>query len=110
MRQTVDSNETNSINGKNYTGGLFKYTAGLDALKQNKQTNVWTENPLFSKVVIDKEADRVDFEAEGDDTGQPGQIIVQSFLHQKIDASNKAEISENELDDFARAKFNLTKQ
>lgn len=70
-----------------YTGGLFKYAAGLDALNI-KDKNVWTTNPLFSTVVVSNEAVAEDFiDTKAQDSKTVGSITVQSFLHQSKDAN-----------------------
>lgn len=80
--------EATPIGGTNkYTGGLFKYTAGLDALEVTGE-NVWTDQPLFSNVEVSNDAVAGDFKVNGEET--VGSITVQSFLHQKNDASNQA--------------------
>lgn len=68
---------------KNYTGGLFKYTAGLDASGVTGK-NLWTSKPLFSNVVVSNDAEAGDFNVK-DGTGV-GSITVQSFLHQSKNA------------------------
>lgn len=87
---------------KNYTGGLFKYTQGLNALDV-KDKNVWTTKPLFSNVVVANEAVAEDFK---DEEGKVGSITVQSFLHQKNDA-DKQPIAEQTILDAVKKQFNL---
>lgn len=86
-----------------YTGGLFKYTAGLDALEVTGK-NVWTDQPLFSNVVVANEAVAEDFKNE---EGKVGSITVQSFLHQKNDA-NKQPIAKQTILDAVKKQFNLS--
>lgn len=88
---------------KNYTGGLFKYTAGLDASSE-KNNNVWTSKPLFSNVVVANDAEAGDFNVK-DGTGV-GSITVQSFLHQKNDANNQA-IPDKTILDAVKEQFKL---
>lgn len=78
----------------NYTGGLFKYTAGLDGSAQSN--NTWTTQPLFSNVVVDNAAEAKDF-VDGsvvspnlDGNDKLGTIKVQSFVHQMNDAEGHA--------------------
>lgn len=61
-----------------YTSGLFKYTAGLTA---SDSADVWTSEPLFSKVTVDSIAENTDFPAENNT-----KITVKSFLHQAKDS------------------------
>lgn len=88
---------------KNYTGGLFKYTAGLDALEITGK-NVWTTKPLFSNVEVSNDAVAGDFKVNGEDA--VGSITVQSFLHQKNDA-DKRPIAEQTILDAVKKQFNL---
>lgn len=88
---------------KNYTGGLFKYTAGLDALEITGK-NVWTDQPLFSNVEVSNDAVAGDFKVNGEDA--VGSITVQSFLHQKNDA-DKRPIAEQTILDAVKKQFNL---
>lgn len=46
-----------------YTGGLFKYDAGLDA-SNVKDKNVWTDKALFDNVLVSKDANIEDFVAK----------------------------------------------
>lgn len=86
-----------------YTGGLFKYTAGLDASTE-KVNNVWTTNPLFSTVEVTKDAVADDFNTpEGDKVGA---IEVNSFLHQSKDADNK-DIADSEILAAVKKQFGL---
>lgn len=100
--EPVDGYAT-SFDRTKYTGGLFKYTAGLDALSE-KNKNVWTTNPLFSNVVVSDNAEAGDFKVK-DGTGV-GSITVQSFLHQKNDATG-APIDKNIILDAVKKQFNL---
>lgn len=88
--------------GNKYTGGLFKYTAGLNALDV-KDKNVWTTNPLFSNIVVSNEAVAENFKNE---QGKVGSITVQSFLHQKNDANNQA-IPDKTILDAVKEQFEL---
>lgn len=75
-----------SFEGDKYTGGLFKYTAGLDASGVTGK-NVWTSKPLFSNVVVSNDAEAGDFiVADSQDSKTVGSIKVQSFLHQSKNA------------------------
>lgn len=87
----------------NYTGGLFKYTAGLDALNVTGK-NVWTPQPLFSNVEVSSEAVAGDFNVK-DGTGV-GSITVQSFLHQSKDA-NGGKIDDATILAAVKKQFNL---
>ena len=69
-----------------YTGGLFKYTAGLNALTE-KEKNVWTKTPLFNTVEVTEDAEADDFKAQKGDT--VGAIEVKSFLHQSKNAEGE---------------------
>lgn len=88
--------------GNKYTGGLFKYTAGLNALDV-KDKNVWTTNPLFSNIVVSNEAVAENFKNE---QGKVGSITVQSFLHQKNDADG-GDIDDSTILDAVKKQFNL---
>ncbi len=72
-----------------YTGGLFKYSAGLDG--SSNEGNTWTTNPLFSKVVVAEAANAQDFVDSSvdlpklDGSDKLGSITVQSFVHQMND-------------------------
>lgn len=92
-----------SFEGNKYTGGLFKYTGGLDA-SNVKNNNVWTTQPLFSNVVVSNDAEAGDFNVK-DGTGV-GSITVQSFLHQKNDAKG-SQIDENTILEAAKNQFGL---
>lgn len=95
-----------SFEGDKYTGGLFKYTAGLDASSE-KNNNVWTDQPLFSKVIVSDDAAAEDFiVADSQDSKTVGSIKVQSFLHQSKDASNQ-EIPDQTILDAVKKQFNL---
>lgn len=91
------------FDGTKYTGGLFKYQGGLNALEV-KGENVWTSKPLFSNVVVSNDAEAGDFNVK-DGTGV-GSITVQSFLHQKNDA-NKQPIAEKTILDAVKKQFSL---
>lgn len=90
----------------NYTGGLFKYAEGLDALNVTGK-NVWTTQPLFSNVEVSSEAVAGDFiETNAQDTKKVGSITVQSFLHQKNDANNQP-IAETIILEAVKKQFGL---
>lgn len=98
------SNYATPIGGTSkYTGGLFKYTAGLDASKVQDK-NVWTEQPLFSNVVVANEAVAGDFKVNGEDA--VGSITVQSFLHQSKNA-NGGDIDDSIILAAAKEKFGI---
>lgn len=99
----VDGYATPIGETSNYTGGLFKYTGGLDALKVTGK-NVWTTQPLFNNVEVSNEAAAGDFKVNGED--KVGSITVQSFLHQKNDA-NKQPIAEDKILDAVKKQFGL---
>ncbi len=81
-----------------YTGGLFKYTLGLDGSQQTN--NTWTTKALFDKVVVSADANAADFIDESivtpalNGTDKIGSIKVQSFVHQYYDATGTTELSE----------------
>lgn len=64
-----------------YTSGLFKYTAGLSGAADK---DVWTTAPVFSKVLVDETATKVDFEVSD---GENTEITVSSFIHQVSDGN-----------------------
>ena len=78
------------VGNNSYTGGLFRYTAGLDA--SNSDVNVWTTTPLFNEVIVKDTATSDDFK---DTTSKEkvGTILVQSFLHQMEDEGKTIELS-----------------
>ena len=82
-----------------YTGGLFKYDAGLDA-SNVKDKNVWTDKALFDNVLVSKDANKEDA------TGRT--ITVQAFLHQSKDAQG-TEIEDNVILEAAKKAFGITK-
>lgn len=88
-----------------YTGGLFKYDAGLDA-SNVKDKNVWTDKALFDNVLVSKDANIEDFVAKEDATGRT--ITVQAFLHQSKDAQG-TEIEDNVILEAAKKAFGITK-
>lgn len=96
---TVVTGDTAGEPDAKYTGGLFKYTAGLDGSKDTVN-NTWTTQPLFSNVVVDDAANMADFvlstverpELNGND--ELGTIKVQSFVHQYFDADGKTQLDE----------------
>lgn len=85
--EPVAGRASEAISGK-YTGGLFRYTAGL---KGSEQGNTWTTQPLFSNVIVDEAAKLDDFIVQGstapklDGTDEIGSITVKSFIHQMKD-------------------------
>lgn len=89
-----------------YTGGLFKYDAGLDASEKEKPENAWTETPLFSNIIVSEDANIDDFKvkAEGSNTT----ITVQAFLHQSNNAEGEA-ISDDVILAAAKKAFGITK-
>lgn len=96
--------DTATFEGNKYTGGLFKYTAGLDASTIKDGKNVWTTTPLFSTVEVSEDAKAEDFKTpEGDKTGD---IIVQSFLHQSNNAKGEA-INDDDILTAAKKQFGL---
>ncbi len=94
----------------NYTGGLFKYTAGLDGSEQTN--NTWTTKALFDKVVVSEDANAADFIDTGvehpklDGTDTLGTIKVQSFVHQMNDANGDA-IAEDTVISAAKTAFGI---
>ena len=96
--------DTTSIDGgnKNYTGGLFRYTAGLDASGSN--TNIWTNTPLFNEVIVKEEATSDDFK-DVTSKDKVGEILVQSFLHQMDDEGNT--IPQSVADEAAKSAFGI---
>lgn len=96
--------DTQAFKEGKYTGGLFKYTAGLDASTIKDGKNVWTTTPLFSTVEVSEDAKAEDFKTpEGDKTGD---IIVQSFLHQSNNAKGEA-INDDDILTAAKKQFGL---
>lgn len=75
----VDGQTTTTGTDGEYISGLFYYNGGLDA--SDSDTNVWTENPLFSEIQVKEEADQDDFTDTVSGTGT-GSIKVQAYLHQ----------------------------
>ncbi len=74
-----------------YTSGLFMYTAGLDASKEDSK-NVWTKKPIFYNVVVDDNAVSEDFQAvDGKEENFIPTITVQAYLHQKYSDSQKGD-------------------
>lgn len=67
-----------------YTSGLFKYTAGLTA---STSADVWTTEPLFSKVTVDATAGTTDGGKTDFPEGNNTKIVVKSFLHQAKDSN-----------------------
>lgn len=96
-------NYATSFEGDKYTGGLFKYTTGLNASSE-KNNNVWTDQPLFSNVVVSNDAEAEDFKVKGEDT--VGSITVQSFLHQSKNA-NGGDIDDSIILAAAKEKFGI---
>lgn len=83
-----------------YTSGLFKYTAGLSGASAG---NVWTTAPVFSKIVVDESATKVDFEVS---SGKNTEITVSSFIHQVSDG-NGNEIDSNAILAAAKEAFGI---
>jgi len=71
---------TENGENKNFTSGLFKYTAGLT---NATNTDVWTEKPLFSEIVVADDANTSDLTVG---QGKENQIVVSSFIHQAKDS------------------------
>lgn len=82
---TVVSGSTEGQPGAKYTGGLFKYTAGLDGSQQTN--NTWTAKALFDNVIVDQAANAEDFMSAPDTVGS---ITVKSFVHQMNNAEGIA--------------------
>ena len=89
--------------GAHYIGGIFKYTSGLDA-ENVKDKNVWTTNPLFSKVIVSENAVAGDFVVAGG--SDIGEIKVQAFIHQAKDA-NKGTIDSETILEAAKKAFKI---
>ncbi len=85
------SGATTTVPGENthFTGGLFKYTLGLEG----KTANTWTTTPVFSNVIVDTAAVAEDFQ-DKTSTAKVGSIKVQSFVHQYYEADGKTAINE----------------
>lgn len=97
---------TKPFKGQKYTGGLFKYEAGLNGTTATEGNNVWTNTPLFSTVEVSKDAKAENFKVVGKD--EIGTIMVQSFLHQSFDSNGK-EISNADILAAAKEQFGLNK-
>lgn len=82
-----------------YTSGIFKYTAGLTA---SDTKDIWTENPLFSNVKVDEDANVDDFNVQGNE--DPA-IVVECFLHQAKNSQGDA-ISSTEIENAAITELN----
>lgn len=95
---------TKPFKGEKYTGGLFKYEAGLDGTTATEGNNVWTNTPLFSTVEVSKDAKAENFKVA--DKDEVGTIVVQSFLHQSFDSEGK-EISNADILAAAKEQFGL---
>lgn len=76
-----------------YISGLFKYTAGLDGTGAADGKNVWTGQPLFSKIIVSDDAQDVDFQ-DATDEEKTGNITVEAFLHQYYDGTGNTALSE----------------
>lgn len=74
-----------------YTGGLFHYTGDdkSDILKANATDDVWTNRPVFKKVVVNDNASTKDLNIEGEKN-----IVVSCFIHQAYDGDG-TKIPEN---------------
>lgn len=83
-----------------YTSGLFKYTAGLTGAATK---DVWTEKPLFDKVVVDESAVAADFEVAD---GKNKEIVISSFIHQVSDGNGNA-IAEGTILAAAKEAFGI---
>ncbi len=83
-----------------YTSGLFKYTAGLSGAESS---DVWTEEPLFSKVFTDETSTKSDFTPE---ETKESVIKVSSFLHQAKDSKGDP-IPTATIEAAAKAAFNI---
>lgn len=70
--------QSGSIDGT-YSGGLFKYTAGLTA---SKTADTWTTTPLFNTINVAEDAQITDLTADDEDNYN---VIVSAFLHQAKD-------------------------
>lgn len=92
-----------------YTGGLFKYDAGLDASKLDKEQhqNAWTTKPLFNNVIVSEDANIDDFKVKGEGSNTTT-ITVQAFLHQSNNAEGEA-ISDDVILAAAKKAFGITK-
>lgn len=64
-----------------YTSGLFKYKEGLN---NASDSDVWTDTPLFDKVIIDDTALSIDFEVS---SGKNPEIVIFGFIHQANDGN-----------------------
>ncbi len=71
------------IPANTYKSGIFKYTEELTA---SATADVWTESPLFSKIVTSADANADDFVPA---TGEPT-VVVKAFLHQAKDSSGNS--------------------
>jgi len=80
--EAVEATEIDGVtpsfeDGKTYTSGIFKYTAGLN---NAAEADVWTTTPVFSQLQVADDATASDLEvAEGKTTST---ITVKSFIHQ----------------------------
>lgn len=85
VEATVGYNDpSEAANDARYTSGLFKYTAGLSGATTS---DVWTEAPLFSSVVVDETAELSDFTVA---EGKNSEIKISCFLHQANDNDGQA--------------------
>lgn len=73
----------NGIPDNTYKSGIFKYT---DVLTASSTADVWTESPVFSKIVTSPDANAEDFVPA---TGEPT-VVVKAFLHQAKDSSGNS--------------------
>jgi predicted ribosomally synthesized peptide with SipW-like signal peptide len=90
-----------------YTGGLFKYDAGLDASKLSKENheNAWTTKALFDNVIVSEDANIADFKVLEGASGRT--ITVQAFLHQSKDAQGQ-DIADDVIVAAAKKAFGIT--
>lgn len=67
-----------------YTGGLFQYKAGLTA---DKEQDVWTSKPVFSKVTVKDGATKEELNVDNTTEGSKD-IVVYCYLHQAKDGTD----------------------
>ncbi len=77
--KAVDGKATSVSGGpaNAYTEGLFEYIPNLEA---QADKDVWTEQPVFSQVVVSDEATTADLNITGDKN-----IVISCFIHQAKD-------------------------
>lgn len=78
-----------------YVGGLFKYSNTLVA---EADEDVWTTNPVFTKVIVNEDADTEDLDVEEKTIG------VSCFIHQAKNGEG-ADIDSDEIEKAAIAAF-----